>query len=193
MQRNTKHHKNLHASCSLLLIVHIKQRQLLVVLNYTSTSRQTSDFAIVPNQNGDEPATTEWCNCHNGGWNPKSRERYHLGNTPSKVWTSFSFPLTNVSLSAFLSRDIEATRAHSSGKNYAKSFTVSSPYPGHRFPRGVPRLRNVSKISSLFLPPILLGFRSCPSASFPQYNTQNHLKIWVKILGVLAILLKLTG
>lgn len=62
VQRNTKHHKNLQASCSLLLIVHIKQRQLLVVLNYTSTSRQTSDFAIVPNQNGDEPATTEGTN-----------------------------------------------------------------------------------------------------------------------------------
>lgn len=48
VHRNIKHHKNLHANRSLLLIVYIKQSQLLAVLNYTGTSRQTSDFAIVP-------------------------------------------------------------------------------------------------------------------------------------------------
>lgn len=82
VQRNTKHHKNLQASCSLLLIVHIKQRQLLVVLNYTSTSRQTSDFAIVPNQNGDEPATTEGTNLPQ--WRMKSEVSWEV---PSRKYT----------------------------------------------------------------------------------------------------------
>ena len=148
------HHKNVHAHRSQPLLPSVKQLQLSVAMQGTREFQQPSKMRA-----GSNPG---W------GWTRNCRE-CRVGSQQRGS--------PNI-LFVHLFNKWHGSNQHSLfGENYARSLTVSSPYPGHRFPRGGTRQRNVSKISSLFLPPILPGFWSCPTASFPQYNTQNHLKL----------------
>jgi hypothetical protein len=92
----------------------------------------------------------------------------------------FSSLLPILSSPTSATRDPGVSGTHSlARKNYAKSSTSSSPYPGHRFPREASVWGMCQKLAPFSCLPSSSEFEVVPEL-VSHGMTQNHLKIWGK-------------